>query len=218
MPWRWPDGPLAERRKAPIKGGSDGSACVAGGLVFIGGNDGRLYAFDAASGAVKWKVDGRGLVCGSPAAAYGTVFMEGPIAFDAATGTKRWGKRMASYADGRLSSLAVTGSGTGGGMGSLGGGGGALAALDLATLKPRWVRRTAARDVEGRREVLLASPAVWEGIVFTGTAHGSLHAFDARTGASKWRFATGGKIRSSPCPSDGVVYAGSDDGRVYAVE
>ncbi|HLJ49035.1 MAG TPA: PQQ-binding-like beta-propeller repeat protein [Bryobacteraceae bacterium] len=33
----------------------------------------------------------------------------------------------------------------------------------------------------------------------------------------KWRFATGGRIVSSPAYADGVIYFGSDDGKVYAV-
>jgi eukaryotic-like serine/threonine-protein kinase len=43
-------------------------------------------------------------------------------------------------------------------------------------------------------------------------------AFDASSGASLWSFATGGAVRSSPAIVDGVVYAGSSNGFVYAID
>ena len=34
----------------------------------------------------------------------------------------------------------------------------------------------------------------------------------------KWRFLTGGRVVSSPVFQDGVLYVGSDDGSVYALD
>ena len=34
----------------------------------------------------------------------------------------------------------------------------------------------------------------------------------------KWRFETGGKVRSTPAVSDGVVFVGSDDANLYAID
>jgi len=45
-----------------------------------------------------------------------------------------------------------------------------------------------------------------------------LYALDAKTGEKKWDFQTNDKILSSPCPADGIVYVGSDDGHLYALE
>jgi outer membrane protein assembly factor BamB len=33
-----------------------------------------------------------------------------------------------------------------------------------------------------------------------------------------WSVATGGPVKSSPAVANGVVYAGSDDGKLYAVD
>jgi len=37
------------------------------------------------------------------------------------------------------------------------------------------------------------------------------------TGNERWKFETGGEIRSSPAAGDGVIYFGSRDGFLYAV-
>jgi hypothetical protein len=37
------------------------------------------------------------------------------------------------------------------------------------------------------------------------------------TNRTLWKFTTGGKVFSSPAVSDGVVYVGSFDGKVYAL-
>ena len=42
-------------------------------------------------------------------------------------------------------------------------------------------------------------------------------ALNASTGALLWRYATGGDVQSSPAVANGVVYVGSSDGNVYAL-
>lgn len=87
-----------------------------------------------------------------------------------------------------------------------------------------------------------SSPAYSDGVVFVGSLDGRLYAVDAATGKQKWRFATAGERRftapgihgamprtemmadpfdvflSSPAVSRGVVYFGSGDHNVYAVD
>ena len=41
---------------------------------------------------------------------------------------------------------------------------------------------------------------------------------DASTGDKQWSYKTGGKVESSPSGANGVVYIGSDDGKVYALD
>lgn len=45
-----------------------------------------------------------------------------------------------------------------------------------------------------------------------------MYALDAVTGNKKWSYATGGRVRSSPAVVDGVVYVGSQDHNVYALD
>ncbi len=87
-----------------------------------------------------------------------------------------------------------------------------------------------------------ATPAIADGTVFIESYDGKLYALNAKTGAVKWKFATGGERRfeakglhgllprnqtiadpfdvflSSPVVANGVVYFGSGDGNVYAVD
>src|SRR5215469_9345206 len=50
------------------------SAAVDGGVVFVGSNDGKLYAVRAADGAKLWAFGTKGAVRSSPAVADGMVF------------------------------------------------------------------------------------------------------------------------------------------------
>jgi len=87
-----------------------------------------------------------------------------------------------------------------------------------------------------------SSPAVLDGVVFAGSVDGNFYAVDAATGVQKWSFATGGERRftapgihgaiprtermpdpfdvflSSPTVVDNVVYFGSGDQNVYALD
>jgi len=66
----------AEVWKVKTEGMVRGSAAVVDGSVYIGSNDGILHAIDAATGKVRWrKKVGDGRLCGSPAVAYGVVFI-----------------------------------------------------------------------------------------------------------------------------------------------
>jgi outer membrane protein assembly factor BamB len=46
---------------------------------------------------------------------------------------------------------------------------------------------------------------------------GNVYSVDARTGALRWRFRTGGLVISSPAVGGGTIYVGSTDHRVYAL-
>lgn len=107
-------------------------------------------------------------------------------------------------------------------------------ALDAASGRQRWAWRT-----EGP---VPSTPAVAEGRVHVLSYDGRLHTLDAASGAPLWKFATGGERRfearglhgatprtqtiadpydvylSSPAVVGGVVYFGSSDGHVYALD
>jgi len=57
-----------------------------------------------------------------------------------------------------------------------------------------------------------------DGLLYFGCHDGNLYCLDAATGAEKWKFPTGGKIESSPAVEQRVVFVGSDDGLLYAIE
>ncbi|MET0683031.1 MAG: PQQ-binding-like beta-propeller repeat protein, partial [Casimicrobiaceae bacterium] len=68
---------------------------------------------------------------------------------------------------------------------------------------------------------LLVSGAVFAQAMFRGdAAHNGTYRGDGlrELPRVKWKFPTGDRIVSSPVYNDGVIYFGSDDGNVYAVD
>ena len=65
-----------------------------------------------------------------------------------------------------------------------------------------------------------SSPTIGEdGTVYIVSWDRKVCALDAKTGAKKWEFETGGKVESAPAiGEDGTVYIGSFDGNVYAIK
>lgn len=66
-------------------------------------------------------------------------------------------------------------------------------------------------------DYLMASPVLAGELVLAGTGDGNLYAVSLEDGAVRWRFGTGGRIRSAPAVHEGVAYVGAGDGIVYGV-
>lgn len=63
-----------------------------------------------------------------------------------------------------------------------------------------------------------STPTVAGDVVYAGGANGEMHAVDAATGALKWRFATGGKIRTGALVDGDRLVFGGDDKLLYALD
>ncbi|MFE4423888.1 PQQ-binding-like beta-propeller repeat protein [Streptomyces sp. NPDC056817] len=182
------------------------SPAVVGGTVYVGSDDGKVYALDAATGAKKWAHATGGAVFSSPAVVDGTVYCGSTdhtlYALHAATGSKRW-----TYTTGGTigSSPAVVG-----GTVYVGSDDGKVYALDAATGTERWTYTTGG--------AVWSSPAVIGDTVYVGSDDHTLYALDAAAGVERWTHTTRSRIFSSPAVVDGTVYAGSDDGKVYALD
>jgi outer membrane protein assembly factor BamB len=107
-------------------------------------------------------------------------------------------------------------------------------AVDAADGHQRWQRRTGGP--------VASTPAIAGDFLYVGSYDGKLYALDVRTGKPQWKFATGGERRfeakglhgwqpsnqtiadpfdvylSSPVVAAGMVYFGSGDGNVYALD
>ena len=72
----------------------DSSPAVSDGVVYIGSNDGNVYALNAATGAQVWSFTTGGIVYSSPAVVSGVVYIgsyDGNVyALNAATGAQMW--------------------------------------------------------------------------------------------------------------------------------
>ena len=91
-------------------------------------------------------------------------------------------------------------------------------ALDATTGALRWKFATG--------DVVHASPAVANGVVYIGSWDRNMYALDAASGTERWRFQTGNDttihnqigIASSAAVANGTVYFGCRDGHFYAVD
>jgi eukaryotic-like serine/threonine-protein kinase len=217
--------------RAPTDGDVVSSPTIVGQVVYVGSNDGALYALDLATGARRWRIELGSPVASSPAVGGGMVFVStrdgSVVGVDAVRGVKRWrlttGK-VIPFAWGHESGDYYLSSPTYvGGQIVVGAGDGYVYAVDASSGTLRWKTRTAGR--------VRASPAVVDGRVYVGSFDGRIYCLDLATGAVRWRYDTEGvtlqsgnygydrrSIQSSPVVANGVVYEGARDGFLYAID
>ena len=162
-----------------------GSPALSQGAVFIGSDDGNLYALDAQTGSLRWKFASQGIVRSQPAIANGLVYFTSDDGLLYAINMK----------DGKQAWNANIGN-----------------SLDKAT------RENLGGASPTDYDYVQSSPNVAEGIVYAGSRDGNLYALAADTGRIIWTLATGDKIRATPTIDQGTVYIGSWDKLLYAVD
>jgi outer membrane protein assembly factor BamB len=172
------------------KGEVVSSPAIVNGVVYVGSNDGSLYAIGQETGAEKWKFATGARVCSSPAVSNGVVYFgsyDGNFyAVDAATGKLRWKFRNAGERR--------------------------YAATHLHGAVPE------GETMPDPFDVYLSSPVVWSGAVYFGSGDGNVYSLDAATGSLKWKFQAGDVVHASPAIVDGRLYIGSWDSYFYALD
>lgn len=207
------------------EGGPQGYAAIAtdGARLYAGLNGSTYGAFDIASGAQAWSVNGghQNRQFMSMTVVDGTVFiptaMRGAVMATDHAGKKLW---FSSMLDGQLdielnqggkfgyecfTDLAVAN-----GLVLAGCNDGKLYAFDAANGAKKWTFATGGK--------VQSSPSIAGSLVFFGSWDGNLYALDLQSGSLRWKCTLGTRVISSPWPGDGVVYVGCDDGFIYAVE
>lgn len=139
-------------RRKTIEAGLSGGPGVGNGLVVVGGRNGEVIAFDADTGAERWKAASTSEVIATPLVAGGLVVVRSndgrTFGFDAADGTRKW------VFDRGLPNLSVRGNGTpvaGGELVYLGYDDGSVIALRLADGLLAWEQLVAEPD--GRNDL-----------------------------------------------------------------
>jgi eukaryotic-like serine/threonine-protein kinase len=204
--WRFKTG---EDHDIHTQVGIQSSAVVADGTVYFGCRDSNLYALDSHTGQKKWFFNNKGSwVIGSPAVAGNTLYFatsdSGELhALDARSGASLF--MLSSKKWPLCSSPAVVG-----GFLYIGSHEGKLFAVNLKTQKMDWTFQT-----EGSREngAALTKP---DGTPKYEAAFAGDFYDDMVAGVS--RMLSVGAILSSPTVVDGVIYFGSTDGNVYALQ
>ena len=186
-------------------------AAHAGGAVYIGSDDGRVYVLDAASGhRIR-------------------TFHLGSAVTAAVTVTR--GALFAATADGKVHALPVTDGGprwtyqTGhpvagwpavaGGVVYVGGDDHAVYALDAGSKRVRWQRRTGGQVHPGP----MPGSGSFDTMVYAGSDDGHVYAFDAQTGEVQWTYGLRGRVRAGLAQADPArVYAGDEHGNLYGLD
>jgi outer membrane protein assembly factor BamB len=177
---------------------------VANGKVYVGSEDGGLYALNASTGAVLW-VAPLGQVNSSPAVANDMVFVSaGPVfALNADTGTIIWSYSILGIYCGNF---RACGPSVANGLVYALDGGAGFYALNANTGGVVF-------------DDLLyggSSPAIANGVAYIGDGGGGINAVNASTGAFLWQYQTTFAVVSSPAVANGMMYVGSNDGHLYA--
>ncbi|WP_433431195.1 PQQ-binding-like beta-propeller repeat protein [Nonomuraea sp. CA-141351] len=178
---------------------------VAGGIVYAGSDDGKVYALDAASGALRWSHQIGDMVTDGPIRVGGTMYAATwgrIVALDAARGRTRWSRRAigtSGLAVDRRTVYAATDRGL-------------LIALDAASGRTRWRART----IGFFRDVI---PHAAGDLVYAAGADGVV-ALDAGSGERRWRFRVDGRtgIAGVATTADTVYVASQEDGRLHALD
>jgi outer membrane protein assembly factor BamB len=193
-----------------------GTPAVAGELVYIGGYNGKIYAYNSSSLATRWiyprddflePIVG-GLVVDQSRVYFGTSVGK-VYALDAANGDKLW---EFETGDKIWSTPAISGDTL-----FVGSFDKKLYALDTETGKEKWP----SFETQG---AIIATPLVYNGMVYIGSFDRHLYALDAATGQKIWQFPTDEDENkpdnwfwATPVVYDNTIYAPCLDDRVYAL-
>jgi outer membrane protein assembly factor BamB len=207
---------------------------VAGGVVYVGGDDQNLYALDAATGAKLWSFNGGTPILSAPAVVNGVVYLgAGALyALNASDGRQLWSGL--ATAAGVSASPAVSGGRVFVGAYTPGVRGTPnfyafnSAGCGAAFCSPLWSTVVGLPPpAVGELDGIQSSAAVDQGSVYVGAPDGKVYALDPSNGAVRWAGLTHGSqitslqpnptpIESSPAVANGVVYVSSFDGYLYA--
>jgi len=183
------------------------SPAIADGRVFVGSDDRKVYALDAATGAVLWTVSTGRMVRSGPAYENGTVFVgsvdQKLYAINASTGAVKWKTTTdgsISYHPTVLNGTVYVGTKTGA----------TLYAINETSGAVKWTSHPSYANS-------WSSPAVSGGVVYMGWDDNKLYAINASNGSTKWSTTLGEKVRCAPSVANGTVYVGADDGKLYAL-
>lgn len=176
------------------KGKIFSSPIVSEGIVYIGSENGNLYALDEKTGKQIWVYKTKGGIPSSPTIYKNTVYFgsfDGNYyALDAKNGNLRW--KFKTHKESWMGEKGIWG------------------------MKPENLYMTDLWDF------FLSSPTVYKidtTIYITfGSSDTNIYTLDAASGKLLWKFKTQGPVHSSPVVNNNVVYIGSWDSNLYAID
>lgn len=201
---------MAVKWRTPTMGPVYGGPAVVEGTLYVGSDDGWLYALEASTGQLIWKFPVLARIRAVPAREGSRLFVgayNGLVyALDAGTGWLLWTFATASWVP---ASPAVRV-----GLVIVSSYDGTVYALDGEDRTLRW-------SFNPGGDFLPGSPALAGGLVYVASRGGRIYALDADTGTLQWRQDLPGYSLSGPVIAGGVLYVsgdGRDGGGVFAFD
>lgn len=171
------------------------SAVVWGGRVYFSTRDNKFYALDAETADVVWEFETEGWMDAPPVVFNRTVYIGAfptrIYMLDAITGKLK---------SERQRKVTINGIEYG------------CANAELRPVIPQynaglWRGYTAGSE---------SLPVIANGFAYIGARNGKIHAIDITSKTESWSHQVGGPVNAAPAISDGVLYAASTDGSIYA--
>lgn len=182
-----------------------GSPTYHEGMIFIGSYDNNLYALDAKDGTFLWKYPTEGGIVSKPSAYDKTIFFGSEDHVLYAVFTRNGKLNWTYYTHGPVRSSPHLAEG----HIFIGSDDGYLHAINIQTGRHAWRAECGAP--------IRSTPIVHQDSVLFGTEGGDFYCLDF-SGSIKWRFRARRAITSSPTISKGVIYFGSIDSMLYALD
>jgi outer membrane protein assembly factor BamB len=193
-------------------GPSETSPLVSNGLVYAGDWNGKVYAFDTATGKTRWTFSTGGKVKGGVAVSGNRLYVgsyDGHVyALNARTGRQIW-RASAQARLGPTGTFYATPAVAYGRV-YIGSTDHKVYSFGATTGAVRWSHTTGS--------YVYSSPAVWRLRVYIGSHDEHLYCFDAATGDVRWSYDAHGVISGSPTVIDGIVYFSTARNRTYALD
>lgn len=184
----------------------EGAPAIVDGVVYVGSQDQHLYALDLADGKERWKFKFPAPIKTSPAVRKGRVYvgdLDGNfICLDAAKGKEVWKFQSESE--------ITSGANFAGERILFGSGDENLYCLD-ANGKKAWVFRVPGGPVMG-------TPAVDKNMTFVSGCDSKMHFVDVESGKEVAAIDVGGQTGTTPALRDGVLYVGTMNNTVLAID
>lgn len=181
------------------------SATVVDGTIFIGSNNGNLYAINSLTDRQIWAFATGGIIHYRPNVVNGVVYIgsaNGQItAIDAATGKLKWSFTTGSGVTGTpavANGIAYDCSGDG-----------KLYAINATTGRQIWTFATGS--------AIWSSPVIASGTVYVTSTDNRVYSIDAGNGQQKWAFVAKALLPVAPTIDNGIVYVGGNDHTLYAL-
>ena len=180
-----------------------------GDVIYVGSNDGFLYALDAAAGTERWRVALDTSISASPCIVDGSIVVpddEGTVYSVAkANGRIEW--RTATSSRASPSNTLPSSPAAADGTVFVGSVDGTVTALDAADGSVVWQTDT--------DDGVLADPVVVDGHIYVGDRSGGLYAFSAESGAIVWQEQVSGETAGLAVVSSRLLVT-TDDDTLYA--